>query len=778
MSTTTEHPPVEPPKPDHHDEFTGAFGFFRKYQKLILYTAGIFALITFSITGAMTQWLRGITDGPTGPRPTIEMFGREIQLEVEDQTIGGLLARHMGALRTQPGQPGSSTILPEVALRGESTDLSTRLAILRRASIAAGLDVSMTEVDAAIDWMVRASNSQFKTNDTPTMAALQRGMNSLAEFRSLVKEALRIGNYVLLSSVGIDAADAAVMKKLVEGKDKGKLTVRVATFDMKALEQQLKQKGDITEANIREWMEKKTDDEKTRLEVFDTNKVSLVLGIARFKDFVADEWKDELSAFQFGDEQKQRLYKMEIDRFKNDKGKPKPIDDAEVAAELKKLAEVDEVLNKLLQKVREAQQAAIKPAAEKERQNAIEQAEAQQLYDAAQKLADATPGDAGLQQKAREAKEALEAKKNATTASAAELETVRSGFDFRGKWAELTKDKKGFELREIGTPRTPGPGDLKNAKALKDLATLELGEWKLPELATSLRGKGDLGGAPARAQHGAFLLQVTDVEIRPMRPWDDLKVSLEAKYFEEQAKKAGEEKKKLLEDELLRLAKEKIPERVAEIDAKRQPEVDRLFGEWTKKLEDQLAKATGKLAGLTAGTQAYAAWEAEKTTVEAQLKDRDAKRTAFEKEVKDKFDAEVATEAKKKYGEVLEAAAAAAGFTVTPVGPYRRDAGAQPLFDKRHDRTVAFLWSGIVDQLEVGECTAITEDTVERRWQIAVCDKVDPLTAADITRREFETNKQNFALGQMITAMGQSFTLEALKERYRYKDPEGHQEAR
>ena len=60
----------------------------------------------------------------------------------------------------------------------------------------------------------------------------------------------------------------------------------------------------------------------------------------------------------------------------------------DMAKALKKLAEVDEVLNKLLQKVREAQQAAIKPVAEKQQQNAIELAEAQQLYDAAQKLAD------------------------------------------------------------------------------------------------------------------------------------------------------------------------------------------------------------------------------------------------------------------------------------------------------------------------------------------------------------------------------------------------------
>ncbi len=762
MSTTTEKPPIEPAKPEHHDEFAGAFGFFRKYQKLILYTAGIFALITFSISSSMTSWMRGLTGGPSGPQPTIQVMGATVHLEVEDQTIGSQLARHLRAL--------PPSVLPAFMVGSDTNDLPTRFAILRRAAIAAGVDVSMAEVDAAIDWMVRAINNQNKTSDTPTQAALQRGLNSLAEYRAVVKEGLRIGNYVMLHSIGVDDADAAVMTKLLEREGHEKLTMRVATFDMKALEATLAAKGDVTEDDVRRWMEAKTDGEKTRLEVFDTNKVSLVLGIARFKDFDPEQWKDELSAFAFGDEVQKKLYKQEIDRWKDGSGKARPMDEAPVAAELKTLAQVDEVLNKLLAKIRAAQQDLLKPLQEAQQKAVIDKSERQQVRDAAKAASAAAPEDKELAEKFRLAEEAMPAMEVALKAATDALDAARKNFDFRGKFAELTKDKKGFEVREVVGP--------KNAKELKDLASVELGEWKLPELATGLRTAGELGGSPARAKDGAFLLQTTEVIVRPMRPWDELKANLQTKYFEEQARKVGDEKKKVFEDELLRLAKEKLPEAMAAIEAKRQPEIDKLFAEWEQKLTADLAKANEKLVGLGVGTQAQVAWQKKRDTLQAELDGREKKLESIKKEVNDRFDGEAKTEAKKKYGEVLESAAPTAGFAIAPLGPYRRDLRdhrSDPFFKKSYDSAVVFLWGGIVNDLKVGECTAVTEDTTERRYQLAVCDTVEKLTANDVSRREFETAKRNFGLMQVTTAMRQSFSMDALRKRYSFVEPEGRQ---
>src|SRR5262249_34393718 len=145
----------------------------------------------------------------------------------------------------------------------------------------------------------------------------------------------------------------------------------------------------------------------------------------------------------------------------------------------------------------------------------------------------------------------------------------------------------------------------------------------------------------------------------------------------------------------------------------------------------------------------------------------------FDTQVGTQIESEVKAEAKKKYAEVLDAAAQEAGFAVAVLPPYRRDIGdgrLEPYFAKRFDRTVVFLWGGALPSLELGECTDRPEDTVERRWQMAAVEQVEPLQPSDIRRREFEEQRHDFAFTQMVEAMRQSFTLEALKDRYSYAD--------
>ncbi|MEQ1633298.1 MAG: hypothetical protein ABL997_13055, partial [Planctomycetota bacterium] len=693
------------------------------------------------------------------PMPTIVVDGTKVELQIEDNEIGGLLSRKLGTLPTG--------VLPEFVVGKDANDLATRFAILRRAAIASGLEVSMAEVDKSIDWLVRVSNSRTQASDTATQLALQRGFGSLSEYRTLVKEGMRIGNYVLLHSIGVDTSDAAALRQLLEGDETKKVVCRVATFDMKALEVELKAKGNVTEDDIRKWMEGKTDDEKTRLEVFDTNRVSLLLGVLRFDTFDAAQWTEELTGFTVGDEQKAMLYKQEIDRFKDDKGKPKPMDDADVASQIEKLAKVDEVLNKLLNKVRDAQQEIMKPLVEEQSRNLQDKFQAQQARDEAKKLSEAEPANEELKNKLREAENLFVQMENVAKSAELSLETARKGFDFRSKWTELTKDKAGAQLREVTGQ--------KNAKELKDLSSIELGDWKTSERATSLRSPGDLGVMPERAQHGAFLLQATEVVVRPMKAWDDIKKNLEDMYFREQAKTAGDAKKKLLEAELLRLGKEKAPEKVAEIEAKLQSEVDKRYGEWEQKLQGDLATATEQVSKLQAGTQAHTAWDRKRAMVQAQLDAKDKQKEALQLAVKNETDAELQKLSKEHCGTVLDAAAAAAGFNVQPVGPYRRDVRNLPFFNKRFDRTVVFLWGGLVNTLEVGESTDIVEDTVERRYQVAVCDKVEALTVEDLTRREYSQKKLLFPLIEMSTAMNQSFSMDALKQRYTYSEPEGRQ---
>ncbi len=759
MSTTSEPLPEDPKLQEHHDEFSGAFGFFRKYQKLILYTAGLFALVTFSISGAMTQWFADVTVGPTGPMPSIEVDGKRVELTIEDNEIGGRLSRQMGTL-----PPG---VLPEFVVGKDANDLASRFAVLRRAAIASGIDVSMTEVDASIDWLVRASNERSQASDNATQMALQRGFSSLAAYRHFVLEGMRIGNYVTLLTMGIDLSDSAAVRQLLEGEQQKKIACRVASFDIKALEKQLEQKGDISEDDVKKWMESKTDDEKTRLEVFDTNRVSLVLGAVLYESFDAAQWTEELSGFEVGDQQKQMVYKQEIDRFKDDKGKNKPMTDADVAAQIEKLVKVDEVLNKLATKIRDAQNEVLKPLIEEQSRTFTDKFQAQQDRDQAKAKSGADAQNEVLKNALLEAENRFVAMENAAKAAETKIADARKGFDFRAKWTEFTKDKVGVKLLDVT--------GLKNAKELKDLSAVELGEWKTPERATSLRAAGDLGVMPERAKNGGFLLQATEVVVRPMKSWDEIKANLRDMYFREQARKVADEKKKILADQLLELGKGKAPEKVAEAQGKQQAEVDKRFAEWEATIMAELAKAQENLAKLKAGTQAHNAWERARQSAQDSLEAKAEKRKSFELGVKEETDAELQKLAKQHYGAVLEDAAKAADFSVTKVGPYRRDLRSRPFFDKRYERTVGFLWAGIVNDLEAGESTDIVEDTAERRYQIAVCDSVESMTIADLTRREFSQKRLLFPVVETSTAMSQSYSWDALKQRYAYQEPEGRQ---
>lgn len=769
MSTQTEQPPATPPAHDPHDEYTGAFGFFRRYQKLILYTAVIFALVTFSITGAMTKFFGDLFSPAVGPMPSIEVAGQRVELTTEDVEIGKFIAANLKAL---------PSVLPPIKAGAVDADLGTCFAILRRASIASGLDVSMAEVDRAIDATLAQSNEAFKRTDTPTQLAVMVGMQSLARYRTLVKEAMRIGNYVRLHSIGVDGSDAALLEQLLEGQEK--VTLRYALFDRKELEKELKQNGDVTEEKLREWIQGKEDAEKFRLQVVDTNHVALDVGAAMYAGFDAAQWEEELKEFKLGEEQQKQLYEQEKEaRFKTETGEFQPITDEAVQAQLTKIAQVEEVLNKLLAKMGEEMQETLKPLQEDAQRTAQEKIQFQADRDAAKAAAEAKPEDEELQLKARQAEEAFVAKENAATAAQEAVEAARKGYDFKGRFAELTKDKAGFQLLTIA--------EKKSAEDLKDLSSIGLGEWKNPYLATSLQNVGEISSAPARAQEGGFLFQATDVDVRPLKPWDKIKEPVEEAYWAEQSKSAGEEKKKAMEEALLRLAKETIADKVAEIEGKKDTLVQERFTAWENELKQKLEKAEQMLqpGRLTPGSRNEADWRAERERVQALLGTGEQKRTEIAEAVAKELESEVEKAAREKYSEVFEAAAQAAGFQLATIGPIWRDANRQPFFQKRAEKPVAFLMTRGASALKVGETTEVLEDPQERRYYIATATAVEPRTLADLTRREFAQMRANFnqnfqdPIGfedyRVMTAVQQSFTKDALFARYKYLDPVGEQ---
>src|SRR5262249_26563738 len=98
-----------------------------------------------------------------------------------------------------------------------------------------------------------------------------------------------------------------------------------------------------------------------------------------------------------------------------------------------------------------------------------------------------------------------------------------------------------------------------------------------------------------------------------------------------------------------------------------------------------------------------------------------------------------------------------------------------PGFPKK-DKAAAFLWQR-EQHMNVGDVSDILEDTIDRRWLMAVCKAVDPLQIDDVPHKEFEMQRTNynfsglsFAESQVRKALAQSFSKDALEKRYKFTE--------
>ncbi len=782
--------PEKPSSDDHHfDELSGVYGFFRRHQKVLLYTAGLFALLTFSITGPVLNLVNELF-GTRQPMPSILVRGERVKLTTEDYSYGNLLVRHY-----LYGVP-AGVMLPVSSGEGGDGELGEVFAILRRAAIAEGIDVSLAEVDRAIEAAREQANAE-----SAAKLARARGFSSLAQYRALVAEALRIGTYTRLQLLALDSSDAAVMRQALQ--DREKITLEVATFDEKQRQEEMIAASELTDDQLRAWLDEKADREKQRMAVYDLPRVKLRFVALRLDPdtgFDPSEWQDGvLQDFTITDDQLQSYFEQEKDlRFKTEDGEYEEFDDESVRTRLTRLVQAERVMNDLLGKVRQQQLDALKPLTDElTRVQGELQAKQREEAEARQELLTnekeleskraaltAAPDDEALKAEVAELERAVGQAKDAVFAAEAVVPAMqqaveaaetaqreaRAAFDLYAALAPMIEGKRGFVQKERA--------ELRDADALQDLDELglKLGEWPQAASGTSLQNPGDLGFGPGRTGAAVVVYQAVETQPKPLKAWDELKPLLEEAYFAEKAREEGVEKRKALKEELLRRAKELIPEFVAEREGDRQNRIDTAMNEWREGVQAAIADAEQKLATPNLGTQARTAWQRKLEQKQQELANEQAQLERTERVVGQKLDKEIEDEAKKHFGDVLAAAAAEVGFTMREIGPYPRDLQQRPRFDDAYDDTVVYLWRNF-SELEEGEATDVLNDVTARRSHVAVCRSVEPLTPADVTRREFEILRRgfggSFARLQMFQAIQHAFTKEALVARYEFEQPVG-----
>ncbi len=275
-----------------------AFQFFRKHQKLILFTAGIFALVSFSITGAiMAFFAPGAQAQYQPPRLTLP-DGRLVDVTYEDWTVG----RSMVAAQNQP-----AVVLPSIADGDDRESLAERYAAVRRLAIEYGIDAADEEVDRAIDQAVQLYEGRI---ESPTRLALQMGYSSLAHYRRVVREAMRIGTFLRLQALGVDVLDAALAASVL--KDEKVLTYSVAVLDKKARQEALEE-VDVSDDDLRAWLEELS--ETDRVAYADTNHVAMGAVGVLFDEFDAAEWANELAGFAVDQQKIEQEYAQRKERW-------------------------------------------------------------------------------------------------------------------------------------------------------------------------------------------------------------------------------------------------------------------------------------------------------------------------------------------------------------------------------------------------------------------------------------------------------------------------------
>ncbi|MCB9871872.1 MAG: hypothetical protein H6837_18610 [Planctomycetes bacterium] len=834
--TKTTHP--EPPIHEEKEITSGssAFGFFHKYQKQIIYTAGIFTLLTFSITGAITgafeRWF-----GRDLPRPTMNVPGLgKFTITQDDMDAAQGIARvRASSLRF---------FFPPFGVGESEHQYVEQLAGLRALALHSGIDASGQDVDK----IVNAAVQTFPTVDNIKQLALSARYADVTRFREHMREALRVGTFVRLSALGVEQSDEEIVQEILDENER--VTFQAMFIDSAGYKDGLK-KG-LTKEVLLKYLEGLEDGKAERFRK-PANRTAIKVALldpTKFDDkpYRGKELDKDLA---IGDQEIRARYVRDRDAFyklpepkkdekapapkkdekapdpkkdekapdpkkdekapdpKKDEKAPDPKKDAQPQAGDKKdgtkpeagkqdkpdpdkgYQKLDDALQKrirnelLAERVLSKWLVALDGAMADHMMEVINRKTAADIEvskakdkhkEAEAELADAKDKPE-LKKKVEEAKKALDAAEAAAKVAAEARDKRRSEFDFAAAVQKLSTGRPGLTILAID--------EMKDAEGLRNLPGL--GEWRDSHLPGQMTLAGEIyGGRIQTAKSGPFLFQVAKIEPRPFRDYDEIKSDLETEYLNDLAGKDAKQRKEAFEKALERLAREKQKDDIAKLEKAGKEKHEKEFATWKEKVEGEV-KATEKLLA-ELGDPTLRSYQS-KAKALAQLKEdlgkadeqRKKLQEATDKDTKSKVD-EKLVEAHK---DVAEAAAKEAKLSIETIGPYSRKLSSRPRFQYRFPKIVQAVFSDAeIGSIEAGDEIALKEDPAKGVTFMAVCTKVEKGTRDDISRRQWLAVRSgrgagdSFAGKQMVKALETSWTIEALKEGYGFKPPAGSKDDR
>jgi len=817
MTTTkvSEDQAQEIPTPSKPESATASFGFFHRHQKLIIYTAGLFTLLTFSITGAVMsvsdRWSRKVEL----PRITVPGQPGEIEVTEEDDAVGRLIRtlknfQDQGyAVRAEMG------VVPFIATP-ENSDDPLRFAALRRLALATGVDASADDADLAIQGAIGRTGSQ-------SVADLARlhGIQDPSRFASIVREALRITTFLRLTVLGVGGGDADAVSAIL--KDNDEIGFQVADLDLDAIKKRL-EKVQVTDAELDKFLKALEEQEQSKYR-HPTNKAAFELAFVSTADFDPASHKDELEGYKPSDAEIRNHYdRYKEDYFKvvppkknnekktdkdgneeednknkgdenknadaknpkakdaetkapdakddkNKTGKPEEQDDNQTPAskplttDPKTDPKTDQEQQPTHRPFDEVKEAIVKKLqvnhvlrAWRKQLDAKVAAHMQPAFDAryavTEALTKAEKEQAEAQKKAGESKDDKELAAALEAAKKA-VETQKKAYEAADEVVKQRLESFDFKAAVESLAKVAvvfaSVDEPKFAEDLKELPA-DLGTWNGSFAATSVAKSGEIHSSVQDVEKGAFLLRVTDLKERPFKEFAEIKDDLRVHFYTDKADKEGEEKKEKFEKALERLSREKGKDAIAEIEKKQTEQLKEKVDKWRADLQQKVDDYTSRLAQSQEGDWRHKKLKEKRDALQVKLNGE----KEFSKKTKEALEKttkdEIKDVEKKHYQEVLAAAAKEGGFELVEVGPYSKKLDQTPRFENGRSKLVQFLFSKPeLMDMEEGKATDILEDKTERRICLAVCTKVGKAKSTSITRRQWMEKQE----GMTIFAMRQ-----------------------
>lgn len=778
--------------------------FFRKYQRPILFTAGIFALVTFSITGALYEVVGNFfTDRP--PLPTVVVAGRTVELQPEDNDVG-LRLRARGVT----GDSGFG-LLPNVGgPESDDTEVRDVLAALRRIAIELGIEASRTEVDKAIDHKLAllAEQAQAQGGEAPTIEQLASIYGGERAMRDTLFEALRIGTLIRLQALGIDSTDRGIAERLAKLidlvsyrgvlVDSNEISDQIeADFDAKSTEDQdaaLREYLDGLDYNstfgFREANKHKAQFLAMSLEGLDeAGRDAFASSFREQAGLEADQaWKDSVSDDEIdtflttnryylyppkddakkGDDQKEDGEKEEGE---GENGDQDPKDGEEESnepdrEEVRFRVFAERVVTNLLDQVRERLDAhvdasraeidALLTAESKARlvldDKNLELAKLQDEEEVDEEAVDALVEEIrGFDDAVREAQKAVLAK---------QLEILRA-FDGAAAWTELSGGDSRFQV-------------LENEEFLTQVELRQyepVGEWNFASSIESLSGSVPMASRTFQSKTMVFGARLLDRIERPLKDLEDIRDALKTTWLGEQSTERFDELVEAFEKEIDERARALLGDSVTEIEDAQDTRVQERFDEWKTNLEAELTADQEKLAKTRIETD-LRKLRRRIAGFEEQLEKAEDKRDEFTTEVEAEIEEEVGELIAGKVREVFADSAAAAGLEMRTTGLLPKDLSRQGRPRDTWDPFIgAIFYSTVVNDIsKVEEVTDGFVDAAGAQTKVwaELVEKKDG-TIADVTPRRLAQARPTMTFRRGEAAV-LSFTIDALRDRWGYED--------